>query len=227
MARGIHVYGRHLWKGFLGSGKAFSYRQEVSEKMLMIDEKYKTTQTNRFYPGRISAERQRALTNFDISIDELGIDDIVFSIARNVTHAIYIMLDIIRATWGEDAAILAAREYAYRRAKAGFTKWLKRHGVGGGTPAIMASYQDYVHALMGPAASTAYTSFDESKVVVRRTQCSYHSYRPEGMRSMCDDMGEGFMKGYMEADPNFIKTEKTACLSLGDPFCERTFWYKK
>jgi hypothetical protein len=195
--------------------------------MIMFDENYKTTRTNRFYPGRISTERQRTLTNFDIPTDELGIDDIVFSIARNVTHSIYIMLDIIRTKWGEEAAILAAKEYAYRRAKAGFTKWLKKHGVEAGTPALMASYQDYVHALMGPAASTAYTFFDENKVVVRRTQCSYHSYRPEGMRTMCDDMGEGFMKGYMEADGNFIKTEKTACLSIGNDYCERTFWYKK
>jgi len=195
--------------------------------MFMTGKKYETTRTNRFYPGRISAERESALTDFNILIDELGIDDIVFSIARNVTLSIYIMLDIIRAKWGEEAAIFAAKEYAYRRAKAGFTKWLKKHGVEAGTPALMASYQDYVHALMGPAAATAYTFFDENMVVVRRTQCSYHSFRPEGMRSMCDDMGEGFMKGYMEADKNFIKTEKTACLSIGNGYCERTFWYKK
>ena len=191
------------------------------------DEDYKSTRTNRFYPGRIHAERQRRLANFEVPIDELGVDDIVFSIARNVTHSIYIMLEIIRTKWGEEAAMLAAKEYADRRAKAGFTRWLKKHGVEAGTPALMASYQDYVHSLMGPAASTACTFYDDEKVIVRRTDCSYHSYRPEGMRSMCDDMGEGFMKGYMEADRNFVKTEKTACLSVGDPYCERTFWYKK
>jgi hypothetical protein len=195
--------------------------------MSVRDENYRSTGTNRFYPGRISAERERALTNFEIGIDQLGIDDIVFSISRNVTHSLYRMLDIIRTKWGEEAATLVAREYAYRRAKAGFTKWLKKHGVEAGTPELMASYQDYVHALMGPAASTAYSFFDEKKVVVRRTACSYHSYRPEGMRSMCDDMGEGFMKGYMEADKNFIRTEKTACLSIGNDYCERTFWYKR
>jgi hypothetical protein len=195
--------------------------------MTEFDEKYASTRTNRFYPGRISAERQRQLANFEVPIDGLGVDDIVFSIARNVTHSMYIMMDIIRTRWGEEAAILAAREYAYRRAKAGFIRWLKKHGVEAGTPELMASYQDYVHSLMGPAASTACTFYDHDKVVVRRTDCSYHSYRPDGMRSMCDDMGEGFMRGYMEADPNFIKTEKTACLSSGDHYCERTFWYKK
>ena len=194
----------------------------------MLDSRtYPSTQINRFYPGRISPERQQALTNFEIQIDDLGVDDIVFGIARNVTHAIYIMLDIIRAKWGEKAAIEVAQEYAYRRAKAGFSKWLKKHGVEAGEPALMASYQDYVHSMMGPAASTAYTFYDDEKVVVRRTQCSYHSYRPEGMRSMCDDMGDGFMRGYMEADKNFIKTEKIACLSVGDNHCERIFWYKK
>ncbi len=199
----------------------------MAKSMSAFDERYESTRTNRFYPGRISEERQHLLINFDIPIDDLGIDDMVFSVARNVTHSIYIMLDIIRAKWGEETAILCAREYAYRRAKAGFSKWLKKHGVEAGTPAMMASYQDYVHALMGPAASTAHTFFDKDKVIVRRTGCSYHSYRPEGMRSMCDDMGEGFMKGYMEADRNFIRTEKTACLSVGDNYCERTFWYKK
>jgi hypothetical protein len=195
--------------------------------MSIREQEYRSTQTNRFYPGRISAEREQALTNFEIPIDQLGVDDIVFSVARNVTHSIYIMLDLIRTKWGEDAAVWAAKEYAYRRSKAGFAKWLKKHGVEAGTPALMASYQDYVHSLMGPAASAAHTFFDEDKVIVRRTQCSYHSYRPEGMRSMCDDMGEGFMKGYMEADKNFIKTDKTACLSIGNDHCERTFWYKK
>jgi len=195
--------------------------------MSVRDEKYKSTVSNRFYPGRISAERERSLTHFEIAIDQLGVDDIVFNIAKNVTQSIYILLDIVRAKWGEEAAILVAREYAYRRAKAGFSKWLKKHGVEAGTPALMASYQDYVHALMGPAASTAYSFFDENKVVVRRRACSYHSYRPEGMRSMCDDMGEGFMKGYMESDRNFIRTEKTACLSTGSDYCERTFWYKE
>jgi hypothetical protein len=190
-------------------------------------QKYQSTRTNRFYPGRIGTERERALSQFQVPLDDLGIDDIVFSIARNVTNSIYILIDIIRSKWGEEAAILAAREYAYRRAKAGFIKWLKQHGVEAGTPEIMASYQDYVHALMGPGASTAYTFYDDNSVTVRRTSCSYHSFRPEGMRSLCDDMGDGFMKGYMEADKNFISTEKTACLSVGDGYCERIFRYKK
>lgn len=193
----------------------------------MVIENYKSTLTNRFYPGRISEERQHALANFEISIDELGVDDIVFGLGRNATHAMYIMLDIIRVQWGEEATINAAKEYAYRRAKAGFKKWLKRHGVEAGTPALMASYQDFVHSLMGPTASTAYTFYDDEKVVVRRAQCSYHSNRPEGMRGMCDDMGDGFMRGYMEADKNFVKTEKIACLSMGNDYCERIFWYKK
>jgi hypothetical protein len=221
MARGIYVHRCSFWEGQI------IFAREVPEKMSIRDGEYKSTQTNRFYPGRLSAERERALINFELSIDDLGMDDIVFSIARNVTHSIYIMLDVIRTKWGEDAAVFAAREYAYRRAKAGFTKWLKKHGVEAGTPALMASYQDYAHSLMGPAASTACTFFDENKVVVRRTKCSYHSFRPEGMRSMCDDMGDGFMKGYMEADKNFIKTEKIACLSVGNDYCERVFWYKK
>jgi hypothetical protein len=42
-------------------------------------------------------------------------------IISSVTQSIYIMLDIVRRKWGEEAAILAAKEYAYRRDKARFT----------------------------------------------------------------------------------------------------------
>jgi hypothetical protein len=47
-------------------------------------------------------------------------------------------------------------------------KWLKKHDVEAGTAALMASYQDYVGALMGLAASSAYTFFDGNKIVLRR-----------------------------------------------------------
>jgi hypothetical protein len=193
----------------------------------MKKENYKATQTNRFYPGRISKKRQQALANFEIPIDELGVDDIVFMIGKNLTHAVYSLLDIIRTNWGEEAMIEAAKEYGYRRAKAGYAKWLKKHGVKAGTPELMAAYQDYAHATTGPAPSTVCTTYDDEKVVIRRTECAYHTHRPENMKPICAEQGEGFMKGYMEADKNFIKTEKPFCLACGDEFCERTFWFKK
>jgi hypothetical protein len=49
----------------------------------------------------------------------------------------------------------------------------------------------------------------------------------EGTRSICDDIGEGFMMVYMEGDKNFVKAEKTACLSIGFNYRGQTFWYKK
>jgi hypothetical protein len=42
-------------------------------------------------------------------------------IILSVTHSVYIMLNIIRPKWGEEAAIFAVKEHAYPCAKAGFT----------------------------------------------------------------------------------------------------------
>ncbi|MFC1860658.1 hypothetical protein ACFLYL_00030 [Chloroflexota bacterium] len=188
---------------------------------------YQTTKTNRFYPGRISEQRARDIQNFDVTIDELTVDDILHGIARNGTTILYTMFDIVKNMWGEEAAVKVWEEYTHRRAKAGFSKWLAKNGVNSGTPELMAAYQDRAHSLSGPAAASAYTTYDDEKCVIIRTSCFYHSFRPEGMKSLCGyGEGKGFMSGYMEADPAIKKVERPRCLSHGDNGCTRIIWYK-
>ena len=193
----------------------------------MAQSGYQTTKSNRFYPGRISAQRAQEIQNFEVGIDELTVDDIVHAISRNGTLILYTMFEIVKDMWGEEAAIKVWEEYTYRRAKNGFSRWLKKNGVTSGTPELMAAYQDRAHALSGPAASTAYTTYDDEKCIITRTSCYYHTHKPEGMKSLCGyTESGGFMRGYMEADPAIKKVERPKCLSQGDDNCVRIIWYK-
>lgn len=191
----------------------------------MQNKKYKTTESNRFYPGRISLHRAQQIQNFEVSIDDFTVDDLVHAIAKSGTTILYVMFDIIEGRWGKEAAIKVFEEYSYRRAKNGYTRWLKKNGVTSGTPELMAAYQDLMHATSGPAASAAYTTYDAEKCTIIRTSCFYHTFRPEGKESLCK-YTEGFMKGYMEADPAIRKVERPKCMAYGDNCCIRTIWYK-
>lgn len=193
----------------------------------MSNGRYQTTKTNRFYPGRISEERAKQVDTRAISADEITVDDIVYAASRGTTRSIYLMLGVVEDKWGKKAAIEVAQEFTYRFAKKGYADFLKSLGRTEGTPEIMCMWQDRAHALMGPAAATAFSTYDEEKCIVTRTECPFHTGRPEGMESYCKYMGEYFMKAYTEVDPAFIGTEQPFCLSRGDDHCERVFKYKR
>jgi predicted hydrocarbon binding protein len=193
----------------------------------MKGKKYEPTRSNRFYPGRISEERARQVERFEISVDEVTVDDIVYNVSRAMTRMMYGPLAIIELRWGKQAAIEVAQELAYMLGKASYGQFLASRGRKSGTPELMSMYQDLIHALLGPAGSTSFTTYDEEKCVVVRTQCPFHTGRPEGMEGYCKYTGEGFMKGYTEVDPAFIETEQPFCLARGDDHCERTFKFKR
>ena len=179
--------------------------------------KYECTRTRRFYPGRLSEERIKQLANREVEVDDITIDDIVHSLAKTRTVDLHLMTDVIRQKWGDQAAREFVHEWARRHARAGMESWLKRNKVSHGTPELMAEYQDLAHAVGGPAHATTFAEYDDEKCIVRRTQCVYYTFRPEGMESFCPLATEGFMQGYKEADPAFSHAEKPACLGFGDP----------
>lgn len=192
----------------------------------MVEGKYQPTITNRFYPGRISEARKKQISNFEITIDQLSTDDLLWGANRNITGVLYGMFDVVRKRYGEKIAIEVANEYVTNRARSGFKKFLKSRGRTEGSPALMAEYQDFVHALQGPNPSTAFSSYDDEKCIVSRKGCTYHTDRPEGMESLCKYMGDSFVKGYMEADPALKGSKKLKCLAFDDDCCSRVFWYK-
>jgi hypothetical protein len=193
----------------------------------VTEAKYQSTRASRFYPGRISEERKRKVADFELTIDDLTTDDLMWGVGRNLTVAIYQLVDVVRQRWGEQAAIEVANEFVYKRAKAGFKKFLQARGRTEGSPELMSEFQDYAHSLQGPSVSTAYTWYDDEKCIVKRTGCAYHTERPEGMESLCRHMGDSFVKGYMEADPALKGSEKLKCMAFGNSYCERIFYYKK
>ena len=190
-------------------------------------ESYKPTQSKRFFPGRVSTERAKQLDNFEIDIDDMTIDDVVYCIHRTEIRTLYFLLDIIRRKWGEKAAQEAGEEFGYMEGSYNYSKFLRRYKRTYGDPEVMARYQDIIHVYYGPTAPHCLCSYGDDCVRVVRTECHLHTGRPEGMESMCKYIGEGFMKGYTEIDPAFVRTEKVLCLSRGDDCCDRIWYYKK
>ncbi|MBC8276266.1 MAG: hypothetical protein H8E40_15035, partial [Chloroflexi bacterium] len=75
----------------------------------MEGDKYQSTRTNRFYPGRITEERIRQLEYYLVPVDELTTDDIVFNLTRARTAEIYALLGYIERKWEEGEDVEAAR----------------------------------------------------------------------------------------------------------------------
>jgi hypothetical protein len=192
----------------------------------MAEKLYQPTISNRFFPGRISEARKKQISNFEITIDELSTDDILWGANRNITGVLYGMFEVVKQRWGEKAAIEVASDYVANRARGGFKKFLKDRGKTQGSPSLMAEYQDFVHALQGPNPSSAFSQYDDEKCIVSRKGCTYHTDRPEGMVSLCKYLGDSFIQGYMEADPALLGSEKLKCLAFDNDCCSRIFWYK-
>ena len=66
----------------------------------MTEAKYQSTRTSRFYPGRISEERKRKIADFELTIDDLTTDDLMWGVGRNLTVVIYQLVDVVRQRWG-------------------------------------------------------------------------------------------------------------------------------
>ena len=139
----------------------------------------------------------------------------------------YAFLNYIEQKWGEKAAWEAAFAFGYNSGKAIMTRRLQGLKKDGQTAEEMAEYQDIRHALGGTAFSYAYVEYDDEKCVVHRTQCGFHTYRPEGMQSYCTPVIDGFHKAYKEVDKGIIDRVSEKCMSKGDDHCYGGFLYKK
>ena len=200
-------------------------------------EKYQPTQSVRFYPGRVSEERQKQLDNFEVDMDDLTYDDIVYCLHQTEIRTLYFLIDVVRRRWGQEAAEEVTAEWGSREGMYMYEKFLKtrgkrtRDGKIYGTAELMAMYQDMIHIYYGPTAPYCEVTYGEDWIRVVRTQCHLYNGRPEGMEGICKYFGkglkEGMMKGYSEIDPAFIRTEKPFCLAFGDDHCDRTWYFKK
>jgi hypothetical protein len=191
------------------------------------EKKYESTRTNRFYPGRISEERVQQLTYFKVHPDEITTDDIAWSLSRSRTLLMYALLGYIQQKWGENEALEAARTIGYLMGNGMMTRRLQGLGTDRQTAEQMASYQDVNHALGGVYSSTNYSEWDDENVMVYRTTCAFHTPRPEGMKSYCRPIIDGYITAYQELDKNIAGMRDEKCLCMGDDHCYGGFKYKK
>ena len=193
----------------------------------MDDEKYRSTKTDRFYPGRISEERARQLLNFEVAVEDITVDDIIYMLSRSWTTTIYVFLGMIRERWGEEAARESAEQYGYLLGQTAMRRWLRRLQTDTQTPETMCMYQDLQHALGGPNFAENVTEYDDEKVVIRRTKCVFHTNRPRGMESYCEPIIDGYVRAYLELDKGLEGGERVACMCRGDDYCLNILKYRK
>lgn len=188
---------------------------------------YDPTRNLRFYPGAsLSEERKHKVLNFEVDLDDVTVDDIVFNTARANTGTFYALVALIEETYGEEAARDLVREMGYRGGKRNIPAWLAANGVEKGSAELMSKYQDYAHAMRGPDHANAYSEWEDNICQVRRTTCAWHTGRPEGMESYCKYSSEGFLEAYRESDGALEQAKIEACMSFGDDHCHHVFTYR-
>jgi hypothetical protein len=184
---------------------------------------YSSTRSNRFYPGRVAPDRRKALAGYAVPIDELTTDDLVYQVSVGPRAVLYDLIGIVMERFGQEAGV-AVMEVAGRRNGATlYAAWLQHNGVSRGSAELMAQYQDIRHFAAGPEHATAFSEYGDDYCVVRRVTCAYHD--PDAPLSLCQWFGQAHVDGYISVDPAIVREAKPACLSWGDSYCERAFWF--
>lgn len=182
-----------------------------------------------FYPGKnLSEEERQRVENYEIAIDELTVDHIVYSMARQLETNFQIFYTVAEQVVGEEQALEIAREIGRQYGGVGYANLLKALGrEGDGGPETMYLYQDLVHAIRGPKHIAAlFGEYDDERCTVRRKQCIYFSEEFPENGKYTGAFEQGCFDGYMNADPNLIRVENPACRWKGDDHCEHSWVYK-
>lgn len=192
------------------------------------DAGYKPTRSSRFYPGiSVSEERRHRILENDLDLEELTIDDLLYSAAAANTRTFYAVMALVEERWGEEAAHDIARALGRRNGKVNWRRFLEKHGVTHGTPSLMSKWQDLAHAMRGPDHANAVSDYTSGQTTTYRTRCAWHNSRPEGAESYCRFFAEECVKGYMEVDSALKRVDMVRCMSYGDDHCAQIFWYEQ
>lgn len=187
---------------------------------------YKPHQDATEYPGaNISPERAEKIRKLDIAVEDITVDDIVYSVSRNGSSIFYLALKLVSDTHGEEAARDIARKIGYTAGRSNYSKMQKRFGVTTLGPERASIYQDTVHLLSGSDMAYCFSEYDDEKCVVRRTRCSFHTGHPPGTGHYCWFVNEGFKQAYEELDPN-LEVTYAKSMTNGDSYCEHVFRYR-
>lgn len=182
----------------------------------------------RFYPGSgLTDEQRRQVDEYDFEIGEISLDQLVYSLARQIETNFQTFYTVAEEVVGEEAALEIAREIGRRYGGKGYETLLRARGrEHDGSAQMMAVYQDLVHSIRGPKHTSAlFAEHDESRCVVHRTECIYFDEsRPENGK-YTGAFESGCFEGYKAADRNLKRVEVHACRWKGDDRCEQHWVY--
>lgn len=183
-----------------------------------------------FYPGRRLTEQERQrMDNYEIPIDELTVDHLIYSLSRQVELNFQTFYQVAEEIVGAEQALRVAREIGQRYGGKGYEKLLKALGSpGAGSPRTMALYQDLVHSIRGPKHTAAlYAEYDDNRCVVRRKECIYYSEEFPENGKYTGSFEAGCFEGYKQADANLLRVEVHRCRWKGDSSCEQHWVYRE
>ncbi|GAA2591290.1 hypothetical protein GCM10010399_22240 [Dactylosporangium fulvum] len=183
-----------------------------------------------FYPGRrLTAQERERMDRYEIPIEELTVDHLVYSMSRQIENNFQTFYSIAEEVVGVEKATEIAREIGRRYGGRGYAMLLRAYGMeGAGSARMMALYQDLVHSIRGPKhAAALYAEHDEGRCVVRRRECVYYSEdHPENAR-YTGAFESGCFEGYRAADENLLRVEVHRCRWKGDDGCEQHWVYRE
>jgi hypothetical protein len=180
-----------------------------------------------FYPGHsLSAEERARMDAYDIDLEEVTIDHLVYSMGRQIELNFQTFYSVAETVVGEEKALEIAYEIGRTYGGQGYAKFLAARGAEGG-PRMMALYQDLVHSIRGPKHTSAlYAEHQPDRCVVRRRQCVYYNEeRPENGK-YTEAFEAGCFEGYKAADPNLREVEVVRCRFRGDADCLQNWHFR-
>ena len=183
-----------------------------------------------FYPGsRLTEDERRRMDSYEIPIDEVTIDHLVYSMGRQIENNFQTFYTVAEDVVGEEKALEIASEIGRRYGGEGYARLLEAYGRGkDGSARMMAIYQDLVHSLRGPKHTSAlYAEHDESRCVVKRKECIYYSEAHPENGKYTGAFESGCFQGYVDADDNLLRVEVHACRWRGDEGCEQHWVYRE
>lgn len=182
-----------------------------------------------FYPGAgLSASERDRLDRYDISIGELGVEHLVYSMSRQIEANFQSFYSVAEAVVGRESALAIARETGRRYGGQGYAKLLRAQGRDGrGEPRMMALYQDLVHSIRGPKhAAALFAEYDDTRCIVRRTECIYFSEEHPENGVYTEAFEAGCFEGYVAADENLERVDVVRCRFQGAPGCEQHWVFR-
>jgi hypothetical protein len=182
-----------------------------------------------FYPGRnLSPDEKRRMDTYEVKIDELTVDHIVYSMSRQVENNFQTFYTVAEEVVGEEQALKIAYEIGRRYGGLGYARLLTAYGKSNeGSPEMMALYQDLVHAIRGPKhAAALFAEYDDRRCVVRRNACIYFNESMPQNGKYTSAFEQGCFAGYKAADRNLLRIDVIRCLCRGDSSCEQQWVYK-